>query len=165
MIGRLFLDAGKCMFCGTCELACSVRNSGGRNLREYLESENIKPGSIWVIRSGQGIEAGLCRSCRYPQCVESCITAAMSLDQGRVNYDKDKCAACWSCVMGCPFGAVKADPSGKAVIRCDGCGERAVPACVESCPTGALMLESPDKYSRARRKSFSTAALKPFGAL
>lgn len=162
MVKRLFLDAARCFFCGSCGLACAVRHSGGRDLRGYLEGLNIKPGRISVIRSGMGIEASFCRSCRYPQCVESCITGAMSLAGGRVNYDEAKCAVCWSCVMGCPFGAVKADPSGNAVIRCDGCGDWTDPACVKACPTGALTLESPEKYSRSRRRTFSAAALKTF---
>lgn len=58
---------------------------------------------------------------------------------GVVTYDKERCAACFMCVMSCSYGVLK--PSAckeNKVIRCDLCGDREIPRCVEDCPTEAL---------------------------
>jgi carbon-monoxide dehydrogenase iron sulfur subunit len=85
-----------------------------------------------------------CRHCEGSPCVKACITGAMQKDEetGIVDYDEDKCVGCWTCIMACPFGAVKRDEFGNKVIsKCDLCAEEGEPACVENCPNAALIFE------------------------
>ncbi|MCL6610226.1 MAG: 4Fe-4S binding protein [Peptococcaceae bacterium] len=156
---RLFFQAEKCMFCGNCELACATRDTGGDIVRLAGRTE-WSSSRIRVEGSALSPEAFFCHSCEYPLCLEACIGGALELSDGRVVYNPGKCVACWSCVMACPFGAVKADPGKKAVVRCDGCGEWERPACAESCPTGALSFQSPSKY-RQGRGNVLAAMLRP----
>jgi carbon-monoxide dehydrogenase iron sulfur subunit len=68
-----------------------------------------------------------------------------------VLIDPDRCINCASCAMACPFGVIRyhqdalALPGKTIAIKCDNCMERQahgiVPACVESCMTGALRFE------------------------
>ncbi len=54
----------------------------------------------------------------------------------KFKVDKSKCAGCGACVKICPYGAVRIDKDGKAVIneeKCQKCGK-----CKEACPFGAI---------------------------
>jgi carbon-monoxide dehydrogenase iron sulfur subunit len=62
-----------------------------------------------------------CRHCADPKCVKACISGAMYKDQnGIVKNIKEKCVGCLSCVLVCPFGAVKRnkDKERKIISKC-----------------------------------------------
>ena len=66
----------------------------------------------------------------------------MSLDEKTrlVVHDTEKCMGCWTCIMVCPYGAIKMDGSSpKVIAKCDLCSELDVPACVANCPNEALV--------------------------
>ncbi len=86
----------------------------------------------------------LCNHCERPECVYTCMSGAMTKDKdtGRVNYNEEKCSSCFMCVMSCPYGVLKADELTKTIVqKCDLCGDREIPRCVESCVTGCLSSE------------------------
>ena len=62
-------------------------------------------------------------------------------ETGLVTHNKDKCIGCWTCVMFCPYGALKMDVSGKVVAKCDLCQELDTPVCVANCPNRALTVK------------------------
>ena len=62
-------------------------------------------------------------------------------ETGLVTHDKDKCMGCWTCVMVCPYSALKMDVSGKVIAKCDLCQELDTPACVANCPNQALTVK------------------------
>jgi carbon-monoxide dehydrogenase iron sulfur subunit len=84
-----------------------------------------------------------CRHCEDPPCVEACIAGAMVQDftTGKVIHIADKCVGCWSCIMTCPYGAIKQNLEGTRVIKCDLCPGREIPACVSACPNRALLYQ------------------------
>lgn len=60
--------------------------------------------------------------------------------------------------MACPFGAVRPLASFKVAVKCDACTEMVEPACVASCPTGALLFGDEHVYDAvlaARRAKIS----------
>jgi carbon-monoxide dehydrogenase iron sulfur subunit len=61
-----------------------------------------------------------------------------------VLVDEEKCVGCRKCIKVCSFGAVDFDSERKTIIKCDHCPDRTAngenPACVSSCPTGALRM-------------------------
>jgi carbon-monoxide dehydrogenase iron sulfur subunit len=59
---------------------------------------------------------------------------------GLVEYDEKKCAACYMCVMNCPYGVLKPDSKTRTrIIKCDFCKEKADgPNCVQACPKQAI---------------------------
>ncbi len=63
-------------------------------------------------------------------------------ETGQVTHDDKKCIGCLTCIMVCPYGAIRIDPDRqKVVAKCDLCKGLDVPACVANCPNEALTLE------------------------
>ena len=63
-------------------------------------------------------------------------------ETGAIRHDDDRCVGCWSCVMVCPFGAIRLDHErGKVGSKCDLCEGQGTPACVAHCPNEALVYE------------------------
>ena len=133
---RIKIDRSKCIGCLTCVTACVVSHgseSGDSRNRVTIDS-GIKPTPIF------------CRHCDRPECVYTCMTGAMSKNSETkyVEYDKEKCASCYMCIMSCPYGVLKHDSiKKKEIMKCNMCTHRsedgsANPMCVEKCPMQAI---------------------------
>ena len=88
----------------------------------------------------------------------ACPTGALYRDgeSGPVLVAKERCIGCKMCVQACPFGVIVMGPDGKGVLKCDQCVERLSkgqdPACVEACPTKALVFADEQEASREKRR-------------
>jgi formate-dependent nitrite reductase membrane component NrfD/ferredoxin len=64
-------------------------------------------------------------------------------DDGIVEFDKDSCIGCKSCLQACPYDAIYIDPETKTAAKCHFCSHRVdvglEPACVVVCPTHAIV--------------------------
>ena len=140
---RIYIDRDKCQGCLTCVLACMAEhNPAGKSVyqlnltdRSAAMYNNILPGR------GAAPTPVFCRHCDDPSCVRACMSGAMHKDPetGRVVHDKERCASCYMCVMSCEYGVLKTDLATRQVIqKCDYCGAREAPRCVEECPSGAI---------------------------
>ncbi len=144
----------RCVGCMQCMIACAVAHSKSKSLYEAIhETPTPKP----RIHVGAGLyrEAfpNRCRHCDPAPCYFACLPGAIhrSQDTATVFVDPGRCINCASCAMVCPFGVIRYHedvfaPPGKVVaIKCDNCLQRQetglVPACVETCKTGALIFE------------------------
>src|ERR1039457_6184996 len=147
-----------CLACRSCELACSVAHSESGELEAAI-AEALPPIRRVVVvqrpatdqsRDREGafapdaLEALRCEQCLEPLCAFACKSGALRRDPatGRVTLDDARCVACYMCLTVCPFG-IRPDPARDRVVRCDVCADRATPACVEACPTGALRTDTP----------------------
>jgi formate dehydrogenase iron-sulfur subunit len=75
--------------------------------------------------------------------VKVCPSGALyHSDLGTVGIIKERCIGCKECVAACPFEIPRYDSVTDKVYKCDLCLSRIQadlpPACVKSCPTGAL---------------------------
>jgi formate dehydrogenase iron-sulfur subunit len=154
-------DATRCIDCRACMVACSVENKIPMNKTR-----------IWVAGVGlKGEYPNLQRAstvyhymhCNEPDCLSACPVGAYSkrLD-GPVIYDPKKCIGCRYCMNACPFGVPHFDwdkglIEGAFIDKCTMCPQRIdiglEPACVATCPTGALMFGERDellKYAHDR---------------
>ena len=83
-----------------------------------------------------------CRHCNDPICVKSCITGALTRENGAVVFNHDKCVGCFTCVLSCPYGAIM--PSDDSVVqKCELCMKNSfgAPVCVQHCPNQAIVYE------------------------
>lgn len=148
-MNRIMINKDLCTGCLNCHVACMAEhNESGKSFLD-LDLENTINESrnhLSLDSNGQVVPI-FCRHCDSPECVITCMSGAMTKDTktGIVSYDKDRCASCFMCVMACPYGVLKPDSnSKKVVVKCDMCGGRDIPRCVENCPTGAIHLEEGD---------------------
>lgn len=88
-----------------------------------------------------------CRHCEEPLCAHACISGGITRDPdtGVIASNPDKCVACWSCIMVCPFGVIARYEDCRRAVKCDHCPDRDGPACVEACPTRALVFCEPQE--------------------
>lgn len=155
----------RCMGCRSCEVACAVSHSKSKNLFSALGEESAPKKRIYVeYMPALGAAVPItCRHCEDAPCVSVCPTKALSrdTDTGAVNHDMEHCVDCWKCSMVCTrfsslyqlllvSGCWNSSMSHNREIinkrteedtarRCDLCEGRELPACVEACPTHALV--------------------------
>jgi carbon-monoxide dehydrogenase iron sulfur subunit len=144
---RIYCQIDKCLACRSCELACATVHSTSKVLAtainetpsptRFIQVEVVdRKGSLKQLRS----IAMQCRQCEEPNCVKACISGGMYRDEksGNIVINPDKCVACWSCVMVCPFGVIVRHEGLHKALKCDQCPDLETPACVKACPTKAL---------------------------
>ncbi|MGL5616527.1 MAG: 4Fe-4S dicluster domain-containing protein [Sarcina sp.] len=143
---RIMIKKELCTACMNCVVGCMAEhNDKGKSvyLLDMINDENESRNQIVIGKENKAIPI-ICRHCDEAECANTCMSGAMKKDYetGHVNYDEKKCASCYMCVMSCPFGVLKPDSkTGDKIVKCDFCGGREVPRCVESCPVGAIYLE------------------------
>ncbi len=143
---RIVINEEYCLGCRLCEVHCVTAHSKSKDIIKTFKSEGFKPltdSCIAFEKCGYTTFALQCRHCHDAPCIEACLTSAMYKDkEATVLHDKDKCVGCWMCIMVCPFGVIKPDLKNKRVAsKCDLCGDRETPACVEHCPNEAIKMK------------------------
>jgi len=149
-VKRIIIDKSLCMGCLNCTIACmSEHSSGSKSIYELDLEDAANEGRNHITLDQCNKPTPIfCRHCDDPECVTACMTGAMTknADTGKVSYDEEHCAACFMCVMSCPYGVLKpSSQKDKKVIRCDYCQDREIPRCVENCPTEAIKFVEVDK--------------------
>ena len=137
---RVYVNEQWCLGCHLCEYYCAFANSRMDDMVKALKGREIRP-NIQIEEKDNVSFAVSCRHCREPLCVKSCITGALSIRDGVVRIDRNKCVGCYTCVLVCPYGAVLPSEEG-AVQKCELCVENGgTPACVKGCPNRAIVFE------------------------
>jgi formate dehydrogenase iron-sulfur subunit len=148
----VLIDLTRCTGCESCVLACKHANhrADPDRVPDALTSESYSYLDIrqFALDSGETYVQNVkrqCMHCLHPACVSVCTVGALrKLGAGPVTYDSDKCIGCRYCQYACPFGVPAYDwndPLG-LIHKCEMCDQRIRhgdgPACVASCPNGAL---------------------------
>jgi Fe-S-cluster-containing hydrogenase component 2 len=166
--GYLVVDMGKCMGCDTCMMTCSLVHHGEASLslsRIQIQQDAFQS---WP----NDIHMAVCHQCEDAPCVNICPVGALRFGEHRIELREEVCIGCKMCIMACPFGAIRpeAEPMPSVdyrfkpslskfvetaigektiAIKCDLCeGREGGPACVEVCPTKALMFLTPEEMER-----------------
>ena len=158
---EIFVRMDRCMGCHSCELACAVEHSASRSLYGAMtESPRPKPRVYVEFVPPSSPAPIVCRHCEDAPCMHACIAGAIRrTGEGVVITRADKCIGCWTCVMVCPYGVIGRQLEEHKAYRCDRCPDRDVPACVDGCPTRALVYSSVRDFSRSVRRKASTEML------
>lgn len=158
------IDISKCIGCKACQVACmewnDTRDEIGSNLGVYDNPPDLTDKSWTVMRYAEvELEAGRlewlirkdgCMHCADPGCLKACPSpgAIIQYDNGIVDFQEEYCIGCGYCITGCPFDIPRLSKKDGKVYKCTLCSDRVavglVPACVKSCPTGALVFGSKD---------------------
>lgn len=138
---RIYVNEKWCLGCHLCEYNCAFANSGKTDMAKALMGVEINP-RIKVEEGGDICFAVSCRHCKEPLCVKSCISGALTKNNGVIEINKEKCVSCYTCVLVCPYGCVMPSSEG-AMQKCELCTKNAVgePACVKGCPNKAIVYE------------------------
>lgn len=162
---EIFVQSNRCVGCLSCTIACAVAHSAGKTLLSAVAETPAPKSRLYVqwVTPDKKIPL-VCRHCEEAPCMYACISGAISRNaDGVVITDADKCIGCWTCVMVCPYGVIGRHLQAHKAYRCDRCPDRDSPACVDACPTGALVYETVPDYSASVRSRASQEMLKGEG--
>ncbi len=113
----------------------------------------------------------ICQHCDDAPCVSVCPTqASYQTKEGVVLIDPNKCILCGACITACPYGARSVNPFANVVDKCTFCYHRLkegkLPACVETCPTGARVFgDLDDPNSEVSKLARESVRGTPFGPM
>jgi formate dehydrogenase iron-sulfur subunit len=153
------IDVSKCIGCKACQTACmewnDVRDEIGVNAGVYDNPLDLTPKSWTVMRfseveSNDGnlewlIRKDGCMHCEEPGCLKACPSpgAIVQYNNGIVDFHQENCIGCGYCVTGCPFNIPRISKEDNRAYKCTLCSDRVAvgqePACVKTCPTGAIV--------------------------
>ena len=157
MKGMIVVCVEKCMGCRSCELACAVAHSSTKDLNSLVDLAE-KPGYRIHIEAYENKAVPVhCNHCEDAPCMLACPTGAIYREGEKepVLFDSARCIGCKMCVQACPFGVISLRITGKGVLKCDLCIERLIegkePACVEACPTKALIFTDEKQVNKDKR--------------
>ncbi|MES2117912.1 MAG: formate dehydrogenase subunit beta [Pseudomonadota bacterium] len=153
------IDVSKCIGCKACQTACmewnDLRDEVGENAGVYDNPNDLSPQSWTVMRfseheTGDGnlewlIRKDGCMHCEDPGCLKACPApgAIVQYTNGIVDFHQENCIGCGYCVAGCPFDVPRISKKDSRAYKCTLCSDRVAvgqePACVKTCPTGAIV--------------------------
>ncbi len=148
-------DTTKCIGCRNCEKACSevngmqvpdIENDNALEKERVTDEKQLSVVNKYKTDKGTVYIKRQCMHCWQPACAAACLTNALhKTEEGPIIWRSDKCMGCRYCMVSCPFDIPKFEYQSwnPRILKCDMCWKRiqqgAIPACVEACPSEALM--------------------------
>lgn len=153
------IDVTICIGCKACQVACGewndLRDEVGHNVGVYDNPADLSA-ETWTLMRFDEVEdeSGKlewlirkdgCMHCEDPGCLKACPSpgAIVQYANGIVDFQQDQCVGCGYCVSGCPFNIPRISKKDHKAYKCTLCSDRVAvgrePACVKTCPTGAIM--------------------------
>ncbi|NCA67001.1 MAG: 4Fe-4S dicluster domain-containing protein [Clostridia bacterium] len=137
---RVYVNEQWCLGCHLCEYYCAFAGTNQKDIARALKNIKINP-KIKIEQHGDITFAVSCRHCEEPLCVKGCISGALSIKDGIISIDKERCIGCYTCILSCPYGAISQSGDG-AIQKCELCTKNGgIPQCVKGCPNGAIVFE------------------------
>ena len=153
------IDTTKCIGCKACQVACmewnDLRDEIGTNTGQYQNPHDLTESSWTLMRFAEVedskgdlewlIRKDGCMHCKDPGCLKACPSpgAIVQYSNGIVDFHEENCIGCGYCVTGCPFNVPRISKKDHKAYKCTLCSDRVSvglePACIKSCPTGALV--------------------------
>ena len=155
------IDISKCIGCKACQSACmewnDLRDTVGDTSGVYDNPRDLTDESWTVMRFFEVEPDGKlewlirkdgCMHCADPGCLKACPApgAIVQYSNGIVDFHQENCIGCGYCVTGCPFNIPRISKKDSKAYKCTLCSDRVSvglePACVKTCPTGAIVFGS-----------------------
>lgn len=158
---QIYVRPERCMGCRSCEMGCAVQHSKEKALFPAVLQSPPPMKRLFVEATDDIRMPVICRHCGDAPCLRSCISGCLYRDEkGLVRRKKERCIGCWTCMMACPFGVITRDKEKHIAVKCDRCHKLDIPACVNACPTGALVFADIDDMPKEKRQLLIFAAAK-----
>jgi formate dehydrogenase iron-sulfur subunit len=186
-----FIDTTKCTACRGCQIACKQwnKNPGTKTIQigSHQNPADLSFSTFKLVRFSEFETGGepkwyffpdQCRHCMEPPCkaaAESLGSKAIAKDEetGAVIFNpkvKVKAADFKSIKEACPYDIPRMDEKSGGMAKCTMCIDRLkaglLPACVKTCPTGAMsfgdrkaMLDKANKRLEETKKIYKDALL------
>jgi formate dehydrogenase iron-sulfur subunit len=157
------IDISKCIGCKACQAACmewnDLRDTVGEVQGVYDNPRDLTDQSWTVMRFYEVEPDGKlewlirkdgCMHCADPGCLKACPApgAIVQYANGIVDFKEENCIGCGYCITGCPFDVPRISKKDSKAYKCTLCSDRVAvglePACVKTCPTGAIVFGSKD---------------------
>ncbi len=143
------IDNRKCIGCHACTTACKSEHDVPVGVNRTFVKQ-VEKGSFPDTRRLFSVMR--CNHCTDAPCVSICPTEALfTREDGIVDFDKERCIGCKSCMQACPYDALYIDPETHTAAKCNYCAHRIdlglEPACVNVCPEHAIIsgdMDNPD---------------------
>ncbi len=156
----ILVDTSKCTACRGCQIACKQWNglpaTETKNLGTYENPVDLSADTWKIVRFSEGtVPSGApfwyffseqCRQCLSPGCMAESEKGEIVQDEktGAVIFTpKTKNLNYEAAREGCPYDIPRQNPKTKELFKCTMCFDRItnnmIPACVKSCPTGAMV--------------------------
>ena len=161
------IDVSKCIGCKACQVACmewnDTRDAIGVNHGVLDNPTDLSADSWTVMRfaeveTARGLEWLIrkdgCMHCTEPGCLVACPApgAIVQYSNGIVDFCEENCIGCGYCITGCPFNIPRLSQKDGKVYKCTLCSDRVAvglePACVKTCPTGAIVFGTKEDMMR-----------------
>lgn len=136
------VNLDQCTGCKACVAACHSLN--GLDDDESWREVGLLVGDVYIPY--QQTVTSACHHCQDPACANGCPVLAYHKDEetGIVRHLDDQCIGCSYCILKCPYDVPKFNKKRGIVRKCDMCHQRLAvgeaPACVQSCPNGAIAI-------------------------
>jgi formate dehydrogenase iron-sulfur subunit len=144
------VDLDACTGCKACVAGCNKLN--GLDADEAWRSVGLIHGGT-PEQPVQRTVTTACHHCLDPACMNGCPVGAYEKDPetGIVRHLDDQCIGCQYCTLTCPYDVPQYNSRLGIVRKCDMCSDRLAegeaPACVQSCPNGAISIRIVDVQS------------------
>jgi len=154
------VDLDACTGCKACVVGCNKLN--GLDGDEAWRAVGTLHGGGKTQKALQQTVTAACHHCVDPGCMKGCPVGAYEKDPttGIVRHLDDQCIGCQYCTLTCPYEVPQYNERLGIVRKCDMCSDRLAegeaPACVQSCPTGAITITLVD-VPEVRRASVAGA--------
>lgn len=180
------IDVTTCIGCKACQAACSewndIRDEVGHNHGVYDNPMDLSAKSWTVMRFSEVESADRlewlirkdgCMHCSDPGCLKTCPSAGAIIQyaNGIVDFQSEHCIGCGYCIAGCPFNVPRLNKDDNRVYKCTLCVDRVStgqePACVKTCPTGAIhfgtkeemKLLAEERITHLKKRGYNNAGL------
>ena len=181
------IDVSKCIGCKACQAACmewnDLRDDIGVTAGSYDNPRDLNENAWTVMRFAEvELERGKlewlirkdgCMHCTDPGCLKACPApgAIIQYSNGIVDIHEESCIGCGYCVTGCPFNIPRLSRKDGKAYKCTLCSDRVMvglePACVKTCPTGAIVFGAKEdmihhaggRVADLKRRGFAKAGI------